>query len=242
VYTNNTASCDDGNACTQTDTCQSGACVGSNPVTCTASDQCHVAGACNSATGICSNPDAANGTSCNDGNLCTQTDTCESGACVGANPVTCSASDQCHTGGTCNSITGICTNPNAVDGTTCNDGNACTIGDTCNGGACAGTTISAPPETSDVSSAADKATFTWSAAAYATQYDVVRGSVAAFPVGPGGGDETCFANLTEPTLVDTTIPLEGAGFWYLSRGENACGVGTFGAQSDGTSRVTSSCP
>src|SRR4029079_2362376 len=49
-------SCNDNDACTQTDTCQAGVCVGSNPVTCSASDQCHVAGTCNSATGACSNP------------------------------------------------------------------------------------------------------------------------------------------------------------------------------------------
>jgi hypothetical protein len=49
--------CDDGNTCTQTDQCNSsGACVGSNPVVCTAQDPCHVPGMCNPATGTCSNP------------------------------------------------------------------------------------------------------------------------------------------------------------------------------------------
>ena len=155
------------NACTQTDTCQAGACSGGNPVTCTASDQCHDVGTCNPATGACSNPAKANGTSCSDGNACTQTDTCQSGACAGANPVictapgpvprrrhlqpgdgrllepgqgrtarraatatparrptparpapapaanpvTCTAPDQCHDVGTCNSSTGACSNP-----------------------------------------------------------------------------------------------------------------------------------
>src|SRR5439155_9260528 len=69
--------CSDGNACTQTDTCQSGTCTGSNPVVCTALDQCHVAGSCDTATGVCSNPNAANGTPCSDGNACTQTDPCQ---------------------------------------------------------------------------------------------------------------------------------------------------------------------
>ena len=44
------STCNDGNACTATDTCQAGACVGAAPVTCTA-DQCHDMGVCNSATG-----------------------------------------------------------------------------------------------------------------------------------------------------------------------------------------------
>ena len=33
--------------------------------------QCHVAGACNPATGACTNPNATNGTGCNDSNACT---------------------------------------------------------------------------------------------------------------------------------------------------------------------------
>ena len=130
--------CSDGNACTQTDTCQAGACVGGNPVTCTASDQCHVAGTCDPATGQCSNPAVADGAACTDGNGCTQTDTCQAGACVGGAPVVCGASDQCHVAGTCNPATGQCSNPNAANGTACNDGNACTQTDTCQAGACAG--------------------------------------------------------------------------------------------------------
>ena len=134
----NGATCNDGNACTQTDTCQSGTCTGGNPKTCTASDQCHTAGTCAPATGVCSNPTVANGTTCNDGNLCTQTDTCQSGTCTGGNPKTCTASDQRHAVGTCAPGTGVCSNPPAANGTTCNDGNLCTQTDTCQSGTCTG--------------------------------------------------------------------------------------------------------
>ncbi|MGE5786398.1 MAG: Ig-like domain-containing protein, partial [Myxococcales bacterium] len=79
----NGTSCNDGDACTQTDTCQGGACTGSNPITCTAIDQCHDAGTCSPATGTCSTPNKTDGAGCNDGNACTQTDTCQSGACLG---------------------------------------------------------------------------------------------------------------------------------------------------------------
>src|SRR2546422_875767 len=41
---NDGSACDDGDACTRTDTCQSGVCTGGNPVVCIALDQCHVAG------------------------------------------------------------------------------------------------------------------------------------------------------------------------------------------------------
>jgi sugar lactone lactonase YvrE len=125
--------CNDGNACTQTDTCQAGVCTGSNPVTCTASDQCHAAGACDPATGACSNPAQPNGTPCNDGNPCTQTDTCQNGACTGSNPVVCTAVDACHVAGACDPSTGQCSSPAAPDGQACALPNAA---GTCSGGTC----------------------------------------------------------------------------------------------------------
>jgi hypothetical protein len=130
--------CNDSNACTQTDTCQAGTCIGANPVVCTPMDTCHVAGMCNTSTGMCSNPNAPNGTPCTDSNACTQTDACQSGACTGANPVLCAAMDQCHVAGACNTSTGMCDDPVAPDGTKCNDGNPCTQTDACQTGACLG--------------------------------------------------------------------------------------------------------
>lgn len=107
-------------------------------VVCTALDMCHVAGACDPATGACSNPAAADGTACSDGNACTLVDTCQAGACAGASPVTCTAPDACHVAGSCNPTTGTCTAPAAADGTACDDGNVCTTGDACGAGTCAG--------------------------------------------------------------------------------------------------------
>src|SRR5207245_2618665 len=115
------------------------ACVGTNPVVCTASDQCHTAGTCNPATGACSNPAKSNGAPCDDGNDCTQSDTCQAGACLGTNPVVCTASDQCHSAGTCNPATGACTNPAKSHAAPCADGSACTLPDARPAGACAGT-------------------------------------------------------------------------------------------------------
>jgi hypothetical protein len=37
------AACDDGNACTQTDVCRQGRCVGRDPLLCSPPDRCHVA-------------------------------------------------------------------------------------------------------------------------------------------------------------------------------------------------------
>jgi Tol biopolymer transport system component len=74
--------CSDGNACTQSDTCQSGACTGADPVICSASDQCHVAGTCDTATGSCSDPAAPDGTACDDTETCSGQDACQAGACT----------------------------------------------------------------------------------------------------------------------------------------------------------------
>lgn len=112
-------------------------CVG---VVCGALDQCHVAGKCDPRTGACSAPAAANGTSCDDGNACTQTDSCQAGACTGANPVACGVADQCHAGGACDPATGTCSTAGAIpDGSSCDDGRAETTIDVCSSGACIGT-------------------------------------------------------------------------------------------------------
>jgi hypothetical protein len=105
---------------------------------CTASDQCHLAGVCDPATGACSDPKKPDGANCNDGNACTQTDACQDGVCVGRNPVVCTASDRCHLAGECDPRTGTCSDPTAPDGASCDDGNACTLDDVCRNGACAG--------------------------------------------------------------------------------------------------------
>jgi hypothetical protein len=158
-------------------------------------------------------------------------------------PVTCSALDQCHVAGTCNPATGFCSHPTAANGTACTDGNPCTQTDTCQSGVCnGGTPIPAPAETQNVAASSDKVTYSWSATTNATQYDVVRGGTGAFPVGPGGGEEVCFDNLSGPTLTDAAVPAPGAGFWYLSRGENGCGIGTYGTDSHGSERTTTTCP
>jgi hypothetical protein len=134
------------NACWTVAACQNSVCTLVTEKACPASDQCHDTGTCDPNSGACSNP-VKNNVSCNDGNACTQTDTCVAGACVGANPLVCVASDQCHVAGTCNTATGVCSNPNKADGSACNDGNACTgyvgaaQGDTCQAGVCAGGTL-----------------------------------------------------------------------------------------------------
>ncbi|MBL9026532.1 MAG: lamin tail domain-containing protein [Myxococcales bacterium] len=149
--------CSDANACTQTDTCQAGFCTGSNPVVCTALDQCHVAGICDPQNGSCSNPNAPDGTGCDDGDDCTQTDTCQTGACSGANPVVCTPLDECHVAGVCDSGTGTCSNPTQPDGTPCTGG-ACLAG-SCEGAPQVVSTLPAEGATNIAESATISITF-----------------------------------------------------------------------------------
>ncbi len=136
THTNNTNPCDDDDACTQTDVCGGGSCHGTNPVICTALDQCHDVGECQTGTGLCSHPNKTDGTSCTDDDACTTADACTSGTCVGGAPPDCNDGEAC-TDDACDSGTGCTHTDNTAP---CDDGNACTTGDVCGGGDCAGAT------------------------------------------------------------------------------------------------------
>jgi hypothetical protein len=110
-------------------------------VFCAALDQCHDVGTCDYTTGACSNPSKANGAACDDGDACTQSDTCFAGTCTGANPVVCMAEDQCHVAGTCNPASGACSNPNAADGTACSTPGFTSADGSCEAGVCVAYTV-----------------------------------------------------------------------------------------------------
>ena len=116
-------------------TCAERQCAAALPSPVPRRDHCTTVGACNPATGQCSNPPVANGTPCSTETLCSTADTCQSGTCTNGAPVVCTASGPCTTPGTCNPATGACTNPQAPNGTPCSTGNLCP-GDTCKAGAC----------------------------------------------------------------------------------------------------------
>lgn len=116
-----------------------GSCGG--PCTTQPDQVCHV-GIVDCTTGAqrCVNGAAvADGTACSDGDACSRTDTCQAGTCTGGNPVVCAPLDACHAAGTCNPLTGLCSNPARPDGTACSDANVCTLVDACAAGVCVGT-------------------------------------------------------------------------------------------------------
>jgi hypothetical protein len=89
VYTNNAAACNDGNLCTQTDVCQNGVCIGTNPVICNDNNSC-TDDACNPATGTCAFL-PADGNPCTDNDSCSD-DHCSAGLCVSTANGTCGVS------------------------------------------------------------------------------------------------------------------------------------------------------
>ncbi|AKF80361.1 EGF domain-containing protein [Myxococcus fulvus 124B02] len=116
--------CDDGNqlsgdGCNSVCTVEPGYTCTGQPSVCTDIDEC------------------ANGTAnCQPGEVCVNTPgsyTCQPDLCVG---VVCTPLDACHVAGTCDPLTGQCSNPAAPNGPECSDGNACTLPDTCQEGVC----------------------------------------------------------------------------------------------------------
>ncbi len=129
-HVNNNNPCDDGSACTTSDICNGGSCVGGAAPNCDDGNGC-TDDSCNSLTG-CGHVN--NTAACDDGNACTTSDTCSAGGCVGGTALNCNDNNGCTDDG-CNPASG-CTHVNNND--PCSDGNACTTADACSGGACVG--------------------------------------------------------------------------------------------------------
>jgi hypothetical protein len=134
-----------------------------------------------------------------------------------------------------------------ADGAGCSDGNACTTNDQCAAGTCAGTQVGTPAEVTGAAFLGDGASLTWTPIANApagTVYDICRGPAGPWAVGSGG--EACLATVSGPPAMDPGAPSPGQAFWYLIRGRNACGTGTYGfAATHGmptSERITSACP
>jgi len=128
--------CEDGNACTYSDRCESGQCEGGGEVVCQPLDACHVAGKCDEKSG-CSQPKEKDGTPCGDDDACTSEDHCSDGVCVGT-PTECPPPEQCYEQGGCNAATGSCTYVPKAAGAACEAGEQknCSAG-RCDGqGAC----------------------------------------------------------------------------------------------------------
>jgi len=132
------AAYDDGDLCNGTLACSAaGRCEvkAGSPVTCSPD----LGGPCDEvfcepASGDCKVKDALDGTTCDDGNACTENDVCAAGICLG-DIRECLDNNVC-TDNACEPATGCKFTPNTL---TCDDGNGCTQNDVCVDGACVGT-------------------------------------------------------------------------------------------------------
>ncbi len=130
VYSNNTASCDDGNGCTLNDACGGGSCQPGTPKSCTDNNVC-TDDTCSAPSGTCQHTN--NTASCDDGDGCTVNDVCGGGTCTSGGPKDCSDNNVC-TDDTCKSPSGTCQHANNT--ASCTDGDGCTVGDVCDHGDC----------------------------------------------------------------------------------------------------------
>ena len=65
-------------------------------------------------------------------------------------------------------------------------------------------------------------------------YDLVTGAVADLVVDGGFSRAACLAQgRISPSYTDTRLPLSGEGFYYLARGRNVCGTGSYGTEHAG---------
>jgi Lamin Tail Domain/Cohesin domain len=137
----------------------------------------------------------------------------------------------------------------AANGTACNDANACTTGETCQTDACTGgSALPVPGEIANVKFDADDAVLTWDSAGATgpgTVHDVIRGVVGELPVGTG--TVSCLASgISVATASDPATPPAMTSYWYLVRGRNACGMGTYGFRESGgapvAERTSNACP
>jgi hypothetical protein len=145
----------------------------------------------------------------------------------------------------------------APDGTVCNDGNACTIADSCLAGSCRGGWLRdddgdghaaalcggddcndlvpavwlAPLEVTNlVLTSAIPTNLSWddqgALAGPGTTYDLVSGPLVA-GAGPNFSARACLQQGGATTYEETRAnPI--VGYWYLVRGRNPCGLGTYG--------------
>jgi hypothetical protein len=71
--------------------------------------------------------------------------------------------------------------------------------------------------------------------------------MSQLPVGPGGAEEVCLEiDVAGTTTTDPEDPEPGESFWYLVRGANTCGDGSYGSESlngaPGAPRQSTTCP
>jgi len=126
---------DDGNFCNGTLACVAFKCelAPGTVVECdTSDDTACLLTACQKDTGDCVQVTLENGKTCDDGDVCTQVDSCLGGVCLGSDPMACADDNPC-TDDVCDPAAGCLFVANTA---ACDDGDPCTGGDACEDGVC----------------------------------------------------------------------------------------------------------
>ena len=193
---------------------------------------------------------APDGTGCEDGDACTQGEACASGVCTAAETTACPGDTPCREAG-CDPVTGGCASLSTKpDGEPCDDGTECTFGEECTGGLCVGSPNPAPEEVDGSLGLINDAGLTvlyWNPVAGSTSYQLLRGFLGDFPVGPGGAEEACVDPAVQgEATIDPQDPPPDQGFWYVVRGANGCGSGPYGYRFENGAptvpRESTTCP
>lgn len=125
------------------------------------------------------------------------------------------------------------------------NGDGDVAGDACDCAPADGTAYAVPPAVTGVSWTS-KTRLQWTSAVLSagsgTLHDVRRGVLGAWPPGNGGAVESCLFSGAASETDEPAMPNAGTGFWYLVRGRNACGAGTWGTDSSGAARAPGGCP
>ena len=99
-----------------------------------------------------------------------------------------------------------------------------------------------PGETSNLTFA-DATSLSWTpVSGSGVVHDLLRGRIEELPVGVSPGEVCLEPGISGSSATDATEPALGEAFWYLSRGSNACEVGTYGSDSSGGERISATCP
>ncbi|MGH9866766.1 MAG: LamG domain-containing protein [Candidatus Polarisedimenticolia bacterium] len=128
------------------------------------------------------------------------------------------------------------------------DADADGAGDACDCAPGDPTLLSSPGEVGGlrVGAGGDPEEIDWCSAAVAhgsaTVYDVARGFVHELPVGSGMSEFCLGIGLAAPRITDSSSPAARMSYWYLVRGRNSCGIGTYGFESNGMERISMVCP
>ena len=130
TVTDNTLPCDDGAPCTEGETCAGGGCAPGTAKDCDDASTC-TTDACDASTGDCIH--TPTGGACDDGNNCTEGDTCDGAICLPGPVTKCDDGNPCTTD-ICPVAVGACSYEDNELG--CDDGDPCTQGDACKSGFC----------------------------------------------------------------------------------------------------------